>query len=88
MLYALACVIAPVLEETMFRGALFHHLRRRWGWLISAGVVAIIFASIHVQGWTVAPTLATIALVLAAIRDGAARSSPRSLPTRATISSC
>src|SRR5439155_1903072 len=63
MLYVLACVIAPVLEETMFRGALFHHLRRRWGWLISALIVSAIFAIIHPQGWTVAPTLAAVAMV-------------------------
>jgi membrane protease YdiL (CAAX protease family) len=46
-LYVLVCGFAPVMEETMFRGALFHHLRRRWGWLGSASVVAVIFAIIH-----------------------------------------
>ena len=69
LLYLVACVMAPVLEETMFRGAFFHHLRRRHGWWISALVVAVIFAIIHPQGWTVAPTLAAIAMVLAAIRE-------------------
>jgi membrane protease YdiL (CAAX protease family) len=68
-LYAAACLIAPVLEETMFRGALFNHMRRRWGWLISASLVAFIFASIHPQGWTLIPGLGSIAIVLAAIRE-------------------
>jgi membrane protease YdiL (CAAX protease family) len=68
-LYGAACVMAPVLEETMFRGALFHHLRRRWGWFISTAIVSFIFAAMHPQGWTVMPVLASIAIVLAALRE-------------------
>ncbi len=68
-LYGIACVFAPVLEETMFRGALFNHMRRRWNWLISASLVAFIFASIHPQGWTLIPALGSIAIVLAALRE-------------------
>jgi membrane protease YdiL (CAAX protease family) len=68
-LYALVSVFAPVLEETMFRGALFHHMRRKWGWAISAPVVAFIFAIIHPQGWVAVPVLGSIALVLAALRE-------------------
>ena len=68
-LYGLACVFAPLLEEAMFRGALFHHLRRRWNWLISATIVALLFAIIHPQGWTLVPTLGAIAIVLAALRE-------------------
>jgi len=68
-LYALVSVFAPVMEETMFRGALFHHLRRRWGWAISAPIVAFIFAIIHPQGWVAVPVLGSIAIVLAALRE-------------------
>ncbi len=68
-LYLLACVLAPLIEETMFRGALFHHMRRRWNWPISAGVVALLFAAIHPQGWTTIPVLGSIAIVLAALRE-------------------
>jgi membrane protease YdiL (CAAX protease family) len=68
-LYGIACVWAPVIEETMFRGALFNHMRGRWNWLISASVVAFIFASIHPQGWTFIPVLGAIAIVLAGIRE-------------------
>jgi membrane protease YdiL (CAAX protease family) len=57
------------MEETMFRGALFHHLRRRWGWLGSASVVAVIFAIIHPYGWVAVPALGSTALVLAALRE-------------------
>jgi membrane protease YdiL (CAAX protease family) len=68
-LYALACVVAPATEETMFRGILFHHLRSRWGWLMSAIAVSFLFAIIHPQGWAAVPALATIALVLCGIRE-------------------
>jgi len=68
-LYGIACVFAPVLEETMFRGALFHHMRRRRRWLISAAVVASVFATIHPQGWVALPPLGMIAMVLAALRE-------------------
>jgi membrane protease YdiL (CAAX protease family) len=68
-LYLLVSVFAPVMEETMFRGALFHHLRRRWGWAVSAPIVAFIFAVIHPQGWVAVPVLGSIALVLAALRE-------------------
>jgi membrane protease YdiL (CAAX protease family) len=68
-LYALACVFAPVMEETMFRGALFHHLRQRWNWAISAIGVSVIFAMLHPQGWVAVPALSSIAMVLAALRE-------------------
>src|SRR5262249_59591031 len=61
-LYALASVCAPVVEETMFRGALFHHLRARWGWPIAAPIVAFIFAIVHPQGWVAVPVLGAASL--------------------------
>jgi membrane protease YdiL (CAAX protease family) len=69
LLYGLAAVFAPLAEETMFRGALFHHCRRGLPWWLSAGIVALIFAAIHPQGWVGIPLLATIAVVLAALRE-------------------
>ena len=68
-LYALASVFAPVIEETMFRGVLFHHLRRRWTWGISAPLVSLLFAVVHPQGWVALPVLCSIAIVLAALRE-------------------
>jgi membrane protease YdiL (CAAX protease family) len=69
VLYGLACVFAPVIEETMFRGALFHHLRGRWGWAPSAVVVSFLFAMVHPQGWVSVPALGSIAMALAALRE-------------------
>jgi membrane protease YdiL (CAAX protease family) len=67
--FVLACVVAPILEETMFRGALFHHLRGKLGFVFSALISSLIFAAIHPQGWAAVPVLGAIALVLTAIRQ-------------------
>ena len=68
-LFFLAAVWAPVVEETMFRGALYHHLRARLPWPAAAAIVALLFAAIHPQGWAAIPVLAAIALSLATIRE-------------------
>lgn len=63
------CVAAPVVEETMFRGVLYRHLRDvTSGWALGVSVVfsallnAVIFASIHPQGVMAVPLLATLAV--------------------------
>jgi membrane protease YdiL (CAAX protease family) len=62
-------MFAPFLEETMFRGALYFHLRRRWRPWLSAAIVSLLFAAIHPQGWAGIPVLAAIAVVLALLRE-------------------
>lgn len=69
MLYGIACIWAPVIEETMFRGALYSHLRAHLGWIGSGWIVGVIFAAIHPQGWTFIPVLASIGFVLASLRE-------------------
>jgi membrane protease YdiL (CAAX protease family) len=69
LVFVLACVVAPITEELMFRGALFAHLRERFTWWISAPSVAVIFAIIHPQGWVALPALAALAVVFAGIRE-------------------
>lgn len=69
MIYLLACVWAPVMEETMFRGALFNHLRTWHRWPLSAVTVGVLFAAVHPQGWTLIPGLGMIGVVLAGIRE-------------------
>lgn len=65
----LASVYAPITEETLFRGAFFHSLRRRHGWLVASLIVSFFFAAIHPQGWIAIPALMTVAMILAAIRE-------------------
>jgi membrane protease YdiL (CAAX protease family) len=68
-LLLIAAVAAPVIEETFFRGALFHHLRTRWSWLLSALISSLIFAGVHPQGWVAIPVLGAIALIFCAMRE-------------------
>lgn len=67
-LLLLACVAAPIVEEIMFRGVLYRHLRDATGglgWFISCLVSALwmsfIFAVIHPQGMIAVPALMGIA---------------------------
>jgi membrane protease YdiL (CAAX protease family) len=71
-----ASVVAPLVEETMFRGVLYRHLREatgRWGralsFLASAVVVSFVFAAIHPQGWLGVPPLMALALAFALARE-------------------
>ena len=66
-IYFLACVLAPVVEETMFRGVLYRHLRdvtRQFGGprgFIAAGLIAsFLFALLHPQGPLAVPALAAL----------------------------
>ncbi|MCA9205556.1 MAG: CPBP family intramembrane metalloprotease, partial [Planctomycetales bacterium] len=57
LIVVIACLLAPVFEEIMFRGFLYRHLRENTvGWRLSksiafsAGLSSVIFAVIHPQG--------------------------------------
>lgn len=72
----LAAVAAPIIEETMFRGVLYRHLRdatRSFGiWLsviISAFINGFIFAAIHPQGWLAIPALMSLAFAFIVVRE-------------------
>jgi membrane protease YdiL (CAAX protease family) len=47
MLYVLASVWAPLMEETIFRGALYRHLRSKWHWFPAAFLTALCFGFMH-----------------------------------------
>jgi membrane protease YdiL (CAAX protease family) len=59
----LACGIAPVLEETFFRGFLFQGFARSWGPVWGAIVSSAIFSAVHEQ-LTVFVPLFTLGLLL------------------------
>lgn len=69
VMFGLAALFAPVFEETMFRGALWRGLRARWGFGLSAVVMAFIFAAIHPQGALAIPPLAALAIGFAGLRE-------------------
>jgi membrane protease YdiL (CAAX protease family) len=75
-IFLLASVIAPCVEETMFRGVLYRHLREltcRLGrvpsMLISTLVVSFVFAVIHPQGLTAVPILMALAFGFCLARE-------------------
>ncbi len=47
MIYLLATIWAPVVEESIFRGALYRFLRGRASMLVAVGVTAAVFAALH-----------------------------------------
>ncbi len=64
--FLLMSVFAPIMEEIMFRGVLYRHLRdgtRGWpfGVVFSILVVNIVFAAAHPQGLLAIPLLASLA---------------------------
>jgi membrane protease YdiL (CAAX protease family) len=72
----LACLVAPVVEETMFRGVLYRHLReasasfgRALSILVSGVVTSFIFAVIHPQGLVAVPLLMALAFGFSLIRE-------------------
>lgn len=72
----MACIAAPIVEETMFRGVLYRHLRElsgdwaRWGSVIfSALFNGLIFAAIHPQGFTAIPLLTVLAFNFSLARE-------------------
>jgi membrane protease YdiL (CAAX protease family) len=75
-LLLLASVVAPVLEEIMFRGVLFRHLRdatsrlpRVWSFTCSALGASFVFAIVHPQGLFGVPVLMALACGFAATRE-------------------
>jgi membrane protease YdiL (CAAX protease family) len=75
-LIVVACAIVPLVEETMFRGVLYRHLREatrsmRLGLsvLLSATVVSFVFAVIHPQGILGVPLLMGLAYAFALARE-------------------
>lgn len=72
LLVIAAVVWAPLVEECVFRAALYRHMRNPPGWLtwLTASVVSsFVFAAIHPQGIVGIPALMAIAFVLASLRE-------------------
>jgi membrane protease YdiL (CAAX protease family) len=69
VLLSLAAMWAPLVEETVFRGALYHHVRARWRAAISGLFVAFVFAVIHPQGFAAVPALMSLGFSFALLRE-------------------
>jgi membrane protease YdiL (CAAX protease family) len=57
-------IFAPVIEELLFRGAIFGMLRRYTSFPIAAGISAVLFAAAHAE-WTTMLPLTVVGLILA-----------------------
>lgn len=75
-IYVIAAVVAPLVEETTFRGMLYLHLRqvtRGWGRalsVLSAGLASgLVFAIVHPQGVAAVPVLAMMGCAFCLVRE-------------------
>ncbi|MAJ47644.1 MAG: hypothetical protein CBC35_10325 [Planctomycetes bacterium TMED75] len=76
LVYLLACVAAPIVEEIMFRGVLYRYLREysrgvglALSFLFSALISSFIFAAIHPQGLAFIPVLGALAVAFCLGRE-------------------
>jgi len=69
VLASLTMLWAPLLEETVFRGALFGALRSRFAALPAGIASGLCFAALHPQGVWLIPTLAALGCVFALMRE-------------------
>ncbi|HRF00259.1 MAG TPA: type II CAAX endopeptidase family protein [Pirellulaceae bacterium] len=74
--FVTAAILAPLIEEIVFRGVLYRHLREvtGFGWRIvsvafSAALSGLIFAAIHPQGIFLIPALGTLGVLFALARE-------------------
>jgi membrane protease YdiL (CAAX protease family) len=75
-IFFLASFVAPIVEETFFRGVLYRHLREGTNgagtglsFLLSALVVCFLFALVHPQGWLAIPALMSLAFGFTVFRE-------------------
>jgi membrane protease YdiL (CAAX protease family) len=68
-IFFMACIAAPVVEETLFRGIFYKYLRGSVGMILSGLITGLVFAAIHPQGWVAIPALGAVGFNLAVIRE-------------------
>ena len=69
VLLSMVSLWAPLVEETVFRGALYHHLRSWSGITVSVMAQGVLFAAVHPQGLSGIPVLAALGCVFGLIRE-------------------
>lgn len=68
MAFILLVVLAPIVEETLFRGYFFGKIRRRTNFIVSSLVVSLIFGALHLQ-INVAVDVFVLSMGLCALRE-------------------
>jgi membrane protease YdiL (CAAX protease family) len=69
MLFTLATIWAPLVEETVFRGALYRHLRGRVGVFLGAAISAVAFGVMHGYEWFLLGGVISLGFVFALMRE-------------------
>lgn len=69
LLFTLATIWAPLVEESLFRGAMFRHLRGGWRLLPSAVVSALFFGVMHGYPFFMLLPVMTLGFTFAVIRE-------------------
>lgn len=68
MAFIALVVLAPIIEETIFRGFLFTQIRQKYNFWVSALVVSLVFGLVHLQ-WNVGIDVFALSLVLCYVRE-------------------
>lgn len=68
-LFVLATTWAPIVEESIFRGALYRHLRGRLHWVASGLISAVLFAFMHDYGPLMVAPLIALGFMFAFMRE-------------------
>ncbi len=63
LIIALACLVAPVVEEVLFRRIVHSTLRRRMSFMPAAVISSALFAAVHMDPWK-APALFVLGMML------------------------
>ncbi|MBL4698033.1 MAG: CPBP family intramembrane metalloprotease [Phycisphaerales bacterium] len=69
MFFILATTWAPIVEETIFRGALFRHLRSSMHWVFAALLSAFLFGYMHNNGPLMVAPLIALGFMFAFMRE-------------------
>jgi len=69
LFFILATTWAPIVEETIFRGALHRHLRARLHWVPVAIITALLFAYMHDYGPLMVAPLIALGFMFSFLRE-------------------
>lgn len=69
LLFVLATTWAPIVEEAIFRGALFRHMRSSMHWVLAALASAFLFAYMHDYGPLMVAPLIALGFMFAFMRE-------------------
>jgi len=69
LLFVLATTWAPIVEESIFRGALYRHIRGRLHWIPTALITAVLFAFMHDYGPLMVAPLIALGFMFAFMRE-------------------